>query len=158
MSQDFSALYAKIGRPSIAPEKLLWAMLVQPSTASALSASLWSGWVTIGCSGCFVDDPTFDHSIQEPRPAARGEIATKSLAAVFARPRVKRLLSSDPFSVEGTLIEAWTSMKSFRPKDASAPPIVGPAAKRTRTSEATSAPTRRRPPPTTPRPVCIARR
>ena len=46
-----------------------------------------------------------------------GDIAAKFLAAVLAQPRVKRLLSSEHFSVDGTLIEAWASMKSFKPKD-----------------------------------------
>src|SRR3954453_22915453 len=48
-----------------------------------------------------------------------GDIAAKFLGAVLAQPRVKRLLSSDHFSVDGTLIEAWASMKSFRPKSPS---------------------------------------
>jgi hypothetical protein len=46
-----------------------------------------------------------------------GEIAAKFLTAVLSQPRVKRLLSSEHFSVDGTLIEAWASMKSFKPKD-----------------------------------------
>lgn len=46
-----------------------------------------------------------------------GEIAAKLLAAVLAQPKVKRLLSSDHFSVDRTLIEAWASIKSFRKKD-----------------------------------------
>src|SRR5512132_1840650 len=46
-----------------------------------------------------------------------GEIAAKFLAAVLAQPRVKRLLSGQHFSVDGTLIEAWASMKSFKPRD-----------------------------------------
>jgi transposase len=51
-----------------------------------------------------------------------GEIAREFLLAVLADPRVKRLLSSEHFSVDGTLIEAWASMKSFQPKDGSGPP------------------------------------
>ena len=55
-----------------------------------------------------------------------GDIAAKLLSAVMAQARVKRLLSTDHFSVDGTLIEAWASMKSFRPKDASGePPAPG---------------------------------
>ena len=46
-----------------------------------------------------------------------GDIAAKLLSAVLAQPRVKRLLSTDHFSVDGTLIEAWASMKSFKPKE-----------------------------------------
>jgi hypothetical protein len=55
-----------------------------------------------------------------------GDVAHKFLAAVLAHPRVKRLLSTEHFSVDGTLIEAWASMKSFRPKDGSGgPPAPG---------------------------------
>ncbi len=92
--------------------------------------------------GLGVDDPAFDHSsFSENRDRLlAGEIAAKFLAALLARPRVKRLLSSDHFSVDGTLIEAWAelarghaerssawwtaegSMKSFRPRDGGEPP------------------------------------
>ena len=55
---------------------------------------------------------------QEPRPAAPdGDVAARFLSAILAQPRVRRLLSSDHFSVDGTLVEAWASMKSFRPRD-----------------------------------------
>ena len=55
-----------------------------------------------------------------------GDIAAKLLSAVLAHPRVKRLLSTDHFLVDGTLIEAWASMKSFKPKDGSdEPPADG---------------------------------
>ena len=50
-----------------------------------------------------------------------GDVAAKLLSAVLAQPRVKRLLSADHFSVDGTLVEAWASMKSFRPKDGEPP-------------------------------------
>ncbi len=46
-----------------------------------------------------------------------GDIAAKFLAAILSQPKVKRLLSTDHFSVDGTLIEAWASIKSFKPKD-----------------------------------------
>ncbi len=55
-----------------------------------------------------------------------GEIAAKFLRAVLAQPKVKRLLSSDHFSVDGTLIEAWASIKSFRRKDGSDNDPQGP--------------------------------
>ena len=55
-----------------------------------------------------------------------GEIAAKFLRAVLAQPKVKALLSDEHFSVDGTLIQAWASMKSFRPKDGSGePPAPG---------------------------------
>lgn len=48
-----------------------------------------------------------------------GDIAAKFLGAILFQPKIKRLLSTDHFSVNGTLIEAWASMKSFKPKDGS---------------------------------------
>src|SRR6202047_5586659 len=74
--------------------------------------------------GLGVDDPMWDHSTfsKNRDRLLDGEIAAKFLSAVLAQPRVKRLLSSDHFSVDGTLIEAWASMKSFKPKE---PPVGG---------------------------------
>jgi IS5 family transposase len=69
--------------------------------------------------GLGVDDPAWDHSSfsKNRDRLLEGEIAAKFLAAVLAQPKVKRLLSSDHFSVDGTLLEAWASIKSFRRKD-----------------------------------------
>jgi IS5 family transposase len=69
--------------------------------------------------GIGVDDPVWDHSTfsKNRDRLLDGEIAAKFLTAVLAQPRVKRLLSGEHFSVDGTLIEAWASMKSFRPKE-----------------------------------------
>src|SRR5687768_555647 len=77
--------------------------------------------------GLGVDEPGWDHSTfsKNRDRLLEGDIAAKFLAAVLSRPRVKRLLSSDHFSVDGTLIEAWASMKSFRPKDGSDGPPAG---------------------------------
>ena len=78
--------------------------------------------------GIGVDDAVWDHSTfsKNRDRLLEGDIAAKLLTAVLARPRVKRLLSTDHFSVDGTLIEAWASMKSFRPKDdAGEPPAAG---------------------------------
>jgi hypothetical protein len=71
-----------------------------------------------------------------------GEIAAKFLTAVVAQPQVKRLLSSDHFSVDGTLLEAWASIKSFRPKDGGDANPDGPAAMPSGGSTRRSAPTR----------------
>ncbi len=57
-----------------------------------------------------------------PERLLAGDIAAKFLATILAQPKVKRLLSSEHFSVDGTLLEAWASTKSFRPKDGSGPP------------------------------------
>jgi len=71
--------------------------------------------------GLGVDDAAWDHSrfSKNRDRLLEGQIAAKFLAAVVAQPKVKRLLSSDHFSVDGTLLEAWASIKSFRRKDGS---------------------------------------
>jgi hypothetical protein len=78
--------------------------------------------------GIGIDDAAWDHSVfsKNRDRLLAGDIAAKLLSAVLAQPRVKRLLSTDHFSVDGTLIEAWASIKSFRPKDGSdEPPADG---------------------------------
>ena len=67
--------------------------------------------------GLGVDDLVWDHSSfsKNRDRLLDGEIAARFLAAVLAQPRVKKLLSNEHFSVDGTLIEAWASMKSFKP-------------------------------------------
>src|SRR5205085_118543 len=69
--------------------------------------------------GLGIDDAVWDHSTfsKNRDRLLAGEIAAKFLSAVLAQPGVRRLLSSEHFSVDGTLIEAWASMKSFKPKD-----------------------------------------
>lgn len=123
LSGDFSALYSGMGRPSIPPEKLLRAMLLQAfysirserQLMERLEFDLLFRWFV----GLGVDDPAWDHSTfsKNRDRLLEGEIAAKFLSAVLAQPRVKRLLSTDHFSVDGTLIEAWASMKSFKPRD-----------------------------------------
>ena len=77
--------------------------------------------------GIGVDDPVWDHSTfsKNRDRLLGGDVAAKFLTAVLAQPRVKRLLSSDHFTVDGTLVEAWASMKSFRAKDGSDDPPGG---------------------------------
>ena len=123
LSQAFASIYTDFGRPSIAPEKLLRAMLLQAfygirserQLMERLEFDLLFRWFV----GLGVDDPVWDHSTfsKNRDRLLEGEIAAKFLAAVLAQPKVKRLLSSDHFSVDGTLIEAWASIKSFRQKD-----------------------------------------
>src|SRR6478736_1694159 len=88
--------------------------------------------------GIGVDDAAWDHSVfsKNRDRLLEGDIAAKFLAAVLAQPQVKKLLSSDHFSVDGTLIEAWASMKSVKPKDGSGEP---PGAMPKRTSMARNA-------------------
>jgi transposase len=122
LAGEFSALYASTGRPSIPPEKLLRAMLLQAfysirserQLMERLDFDLLFRWFV----GLGIDDPVWDHSVfsKNRDRLLDGDVAAKFLSAVLAQPRVKRLLSNDHFSVDGTLIEAWASMKSFTPK------------------------------------------
>ena len=132
LEREFAALYSPIGRPSIPPEKLLRAMLLQAfysirserQLMERLEFDLLFRWFV----GLGVDDAVWDHSVfsKNRDRLLEGDIAAKFLAAVLAQPKVKRLLSSDHFSVDGTLIEAWASMKSVKPKDGSGePPTQG---------------------------------
>jgi len=123
LSRAFTALYTEFGRPSIAPEKLLRAMLLQAfygirserQLMERLEFDLLFRWFV----GLGVDDAVWDHSTfsKNRDRLLEGEIAAKFLLAVLAQPQVKRLVSRDHFSVDGTLIEAWASIKSFRRKD-----------------------------------------
>jgi transposase len=123
LSGDFAALYSGIGWPSIAPEMLLRAMLLQAfysvrserQLMERLEFDLLFRWFV----GLGIDDAVWDHSTfsKNRDRLLEGEIAARFLSAVLAQPRVKRLLSSEHFSVDGTLIEAWASMKSFKPKE-----------------------------------------
>ena len=123
LEREFAALYSPIGRPSIPPEKLLRAMLLQAFYSirserllmERLEYDLLFRWFV----GIGVDDAAWDHSVfsKNRDRLLEGDIAAKFLAAIMAQPKVKKLLSSDHFSVDGTLIEAWASMKSVKPKN-----------------------------------------
>jgi transposase len=131
LEREFAALYSPLGRPSIPPEKLLRAMLLQAFYSirserllmERLEYDLLFRWFV----GIGVDDPAWDHSVfsKNRDRLLEGDIAAKFLSAVLAQPKVKKLLSSDHFSVDGTLIEAWASMKSVKPKDGSGEPPAG---------------------------------
>ena len=132
LEREFAALYSPIGRPSIPPEKLLRAMLLQAFYSirserllmERLEYDLLFRWFV----GIGVDDAAWDHSVfsKNRDRLLEGDIAAKFLAAVLAQPKVRKLLSMDHFSVDGTLIEAWASMKSIKPKGGSdEPPADG---------------------------------
>jgi transposase len=124
-------MYSRVGRPSIPPEKLLRAMLLQAfysirserQLIDRLEYDLLFRWFV----GMGVDDAAWDHSTfsKNRDRLLEGDIAAKFMAGVLERPQVKRLLSTDHFSVDGTLIEAWASMKSFKPRDGSDEPPSG---------------------------------
>jgi len=122
LSGEFAALYSGMGRPSVPPEKLLRAMLLQAfysvrserQLMERIEFDLLFRWFV----GIGIDDPVWDHSsfTKNRDRLLEGEIAAKFLVAVLSQPRVRRLLSSEHFSVDGTLIQAWASMKSFKPR------------------------------------------
>ena len=128
LSGEFAVLYSGIGRPSIPPEMLLRAMLLQAfysvrserQLMERLEFDLLFRWFV----GLGADEPAWDHSTfsKNRDRLLDGDIAARFLSAVLARPRVRRLLSTEHFSVDGTLIDAWASVKSFRPKDDPGPP------------------------------------
>ena len=128
LERDFARLYPPTGRPSIPPEKLLRAMLLQAfysiRSERQLMERLEYDFLFRWFVGIGIDDAVWDHSVfsKNRDRLLEGDIAAKFLAAVLARPRVKKLLSTEHFSVDGTLIEAWASMKSFRPRDGSDEP------------------------------------
>ena len=128
LTDEFQQLYALNGRPSIAPEKLLRALLLQAfysvrserQLMEQLDYNLLFRWFV----GLGVVDPVWDVTVftKNRDRLLEGAIAAKFLRAVLARPKVKARLSDEHFSVDGTLIQAWASMKSFRPKDGSGEP------------------------------------
>jgi transposase len=132
LSPRFETLYAKAGRPSIAPEKLLRALLLQAfytirserQLIEQLDYNLLFRWFVGLSMDAAVGDVTVFTKNRERLLA--GDVAAQFLSAVLNQPRVRVLLSDEHFSGDGTLIEAWASLKSFKPKDGSGePPAAG---------------------------------
>jgi transposase len=120
---DFEAAYSHTGRPSIPPEKLLRALLLQAfysirserQLMEQLDFNLLFRWfVGLGIDGAVWDASTFAKNRDR---LLEVDVSAKLLGGVVNHNKVRRLLSRDHFSVDGTLIEAWASMKSFRRKD-----------------------------------------
>lgn len=119
----FSELYSPLGRPSIPPERLLRASLLQllysirseRQLMERLEFDLLFRWFV----GLGIDDAVWDaSSFAKNRDKVLGEgIAQAFLSALLGDPKVKRLLSHEHFTVDGTLLKAWASTKSFRRKD-----------------------------------------
>jgi transposase len=128
LSREFDALYSPIGRESIPPERLMRALLLQAfysirserQLVERIDYDLLFRWFV----GLGIEDPVWDAtSFTKNRDRLLdGAVAGKFLAAVLSQDKIKGLLSSDHFSVDGTLLEAWASPKSFRPKDGSGDP------------------------------------
>lgn len=131
LSPTFAQLYARDGRPSIPPERLLRALLLQAfytvrserQLMEQLDYNLLFRWFV----GLSADDPVWDATVfcKNRDRLLDGDIAAKFFASVLNLPQVRRLLSSEHFSVDGTLIEAWASMKSFVPNNGGKPPPSG---------------------------------
>ena len=125
LSPRFDELYAQDGRPSIPPEHLLRALLLQAfysirserQLMEQLNYNLLFRWFV----GLSMDDPVWVATVfsKNRDRLLDGDIAAAFLSAVLNLPRVKGLLSDEHVSVDGTLIQAWASMKSFRRKDGS---------------------------------------
>jgi len=128
LSRDFTRLYSRDGRPSIPPERLLRALLLQAfytvrserQLMEQLDYNLLFRWFV----GLSMDDPVWDATVfcKNRDRLLNGGVAAKFFTSVLNLPQVKGLLSSEHFSVDGTLIEAWASMKSFVSKDGGDPP------------------------------------
>jgi len=131
-SRRFTALYARVGRPSIAPEKLLRALLLQilytvrseRLLMERLNYDLLFRWFV----GLNMDDPVWDATVysKNRERLLNGDVAREFFRQVLAQAEERNLLSDEHFTVDGTLIEAWASQKSFKPKAGSdAPPPEG---------------------------------
>jgi len=125
LSPLFDRLYSKVGRPSIPPEQLLRALLLQyfygirseRLLMEQLDYNLLFRWFV----GLTMDASVWDATVfsKNRERLLNGDIAQRFLAEVVAQAQQRGLTSDEHFSVDGTLIEAWASQKSFRPKDGS---------------------------------------
>lgn len=123
LSPKFDAMYSHTGRPSIPPEKLLKASLLQAFYTVRSERQLVE---QIGYNILFrwfldmaLDEKPWDATVftKNRDRLLKAEISAHFFAAILEQARSKRLLSDEHFTVDGTLIEAWASIKSFRPKD-----------------------------------------
>jgi transposase len=131
LSPRFDAMYTDFGRPSIPPEQLLRALLLQVLYTvrserlliEQLEYNLLFRWFV----GLGMDEAIWDHSTfsKNRDRLLRGDIADAFFAEVLGEARAHGLLSDEHFTVDGTLLEAWASQKSFRPKDEDPPPPPG---------------------------------
>jgi len=121
MAQEFDSLYAKTGRPSVPPERLLRAVLLQIFYSirserllmEQLDYNLLFRWFV----GLEMDEPVWNHAVfsKNRERLLNQEVAREFFVRVLAQ--AKPHLSDEHFSVDGTLIEAWASQKSFQKKD-----------------------------------------
>ncbi|MFZ0887541.1 MAG: IS5 family transposase [Candidatus Binataceae bacterium] len=124
LGPSFDAIYASSGRPSIAPEKLLRALLLQVlytvRSERLLMEQLDYNFLFRWFVGLSIDDPVWDVTVftKNRERLLEGEVAEGFFIAVVDQARAQSLLSDEHFTVDGTLIEAWASHKSFKRKGA----------------------------------------
>jgi transposase len=134
MHELFNEIYDEGGRPSIAPEKLMRASLLQVlfsvrserQLCEQIRYNLLFRWFV----GLAIDDPVWDHSVfsKNRERLLENAVVEAFFAEIMSVAQAKGLLSKEHFSVDGTLIQAWASQKSFRRKDGSddqTPPTAG---------------------------------
>jgi transposase len=127
LTTEFEVLYTNFGRPSIPPEQLLRALLLQVLYTvrserlliEQLEYNLLFRWFV----GLGLDEPIWNHSTfsKNRERLLHGAVADAFFAQVLDEARTHGLLSDEHFTVDGTLLEAWASHKSFRPKDENPP-------------------------------------
>ena len=133
LSPKFTKMYSKIGRPSIPPEKLLRALLLQilytvrseRLLMEQLEYNLLFRWFV----GLHIDDPVWDPTVfsKNRDRLLAADTATAFFQAVRAEAEARQLTSDEHFTVDGTLLEAWASLKSFKKVDGEeAPPPDDP--------------------------------
>jgi transposase len=132
LSRRFDGMYATVGRPSIAPEKLLRAQLLQMLYSirserllmEEMDYNLLFRWFV----GLNADDEVWDATTftKNRDRLLEADVAQEFLAQVVAQAQAKGLTSDEHFTVDGTLLEAWASAKSFQPKEAKAGPPDDP--------------------------------
>ncbi len=128
LSPRFETLYARVGRPSIPPEKLLRAQLLQVlytvrserQLMEQLDYNLLFRWFV----GVNLDDRVWDPTVftKNRQRLLDGEVAMAFLQRVVEQARRRGLLSGEHFTVDGTLLEAWAGLKSFKRKGERPPP------------------------------------
>jgi transposase len=131
MDEHFAAMYSAFGRESIAPEKLMRALVLQVLyglrserlLVEQLGYNLLYRWFV----GLAIDDPVWDHSTfsKNRDRLIEQDVAKALFTEVLSQAKAKGLLSDEHFSVDGTLIRAWASHKSFVPKEGPPPPQSG---------------------------------
>ena len=128
LDAEFESLYTDFGRPSIPPERLIRASLLQilfsvrseRQLMEQMDYNLMFRWFV----GLGIDDPVWVPTVftKNRDRLLSTEMSRKVMAAILAHREVAPLLSDEHFSVDGTLVKAWASMKSFQPKAETAPP------------------------------------